>query len=81
MNFMVDYASWVECSDCESPVEAHGYTFDISEAPELKPDLIEHGTLSEKIPCGIQCQCGSTRGMETLTLERLATYFDFGDRN
>ena len=81
MRFMVDYSSLVECRDCEDPIEGHGYQFDISEAPELKPDLIEHGTLTEKIPCGIQCECGSTRGMETLRLERMATFFTFGDRN
>ena len=81
MSFMVDYSSWVECSDCESPVEAHGYQFDIAEAPELRASLIEKSKLVERIPCGIQCQCGSTQGMETLTLERLATFFTFGSEN
>lgn len=79
MHFLVDYSSLIECRICDAPVEGLGYQFPISEAPELKPDLIEHGKLVDHIPCGIQCSCGSTQGMETLTLERLCTVIDLGN--
>lgn len=81
MRFMVDFSSWISCQTCHLPVSAHGYQFDIRDAPELKSELIEKGIIRQKFPCEIDCQCGAKKGMEIYTLERLATVVDFGDQN